>query len=57
MTQLVFDVFLFVADWFLGVLFIHEDIEKLTGTLDLKRVFLNFNVFYFIFNYATVDLD
>ena len=57
MTQLVFDVFLFAADWFLGVLFIHEDVEKLTGTLDLKRVFLNFNVFYFIFNYATVDLD
>ena len=47
MVQLVFDIFLFVADWFLGVLFVHGDVEK----------FLNFNVFYFIFNCATVDLD
>ena len=57
MAQLVFDVFLFVADWFLCVLFVHEDVEKLTGTLDHKRIFLNSNVFYFIFNCATVDLD
>ena len=57
MVQLVFDVFLFVADWFLGVFFVHGDVEELTGTLDHKRVFLNFNVFYFIFNCATVELD
>ena len=57
MARLVFDVFLFVADRFLGVFFVHEDVEKLTGTLDHKWVFLNFNVFYFIFNCATVDLD
>ena len=47
MVQLVFDIFLSVADWFLGLLFVHGDVEK----------FLNFNVFYFIFNCATVDLD
>ena len=57
MFQLVFDVSLFVADWFPGVLFVHGDIQKLTGTMDHKRVFLNFNVFYFIFNCATIDLD
>ena len=57
MARLVFDVFLFVADWFLGVLFVLEDVEKLTGTLDHKRTFLSFNGFYFIFNCATVDLD
>ena len=58
MVQVVFDVFLFVADWFLSVLFIHGDVEKLTGTLDHKPVFLNFNVFfYFTFNCATFDLD
>ena len=57
MVQLVFDVFLFVADWFFGVLFVHEDVEKLTGTLDHKRVYLSFNVFYFIFDCATTDLD
>ena len=54
MVQLVFDIFLFLVDWFLGVLFVHGDIEKLTGTLDHKQVFLNFNLFYFIFNCATV---
>ena len=48
MAQLVFDVFLFVADWFLGVLFVHKDVEKLTGTVDHKRVFLNFNVLFYI---------
>ena len=46
MVQLVFEVFLFVADWFLGVLFVHGDVEKLTGTLHHKRLFLNFNVFF-----------
>ena len=47
MVQVVFDVFLFVADWFLSVLFVHGDVEKLSGTFDHKRVFLNFNVFLF----------
>ena len=41
MAQLVFNVFLFVADWFIGVLFVPLDVEKLTGTLDHIRVFLN----------------
>ena len=45
MAQLVFNVFLFVADWLLGVLFVHQDVKKLTGALDHKRVFLDFNVF------------
>ena len=44
-----------IADWFLGVLLLHEDIEKLTRPLDHKQVFVNFNVFYFPFNCATVD--
>ena len=57
MAQLVFDVFFFVTDWFLSVLFLHEDVQKLTGTLDHKWVFLNSNAFYFTFNCATVDLD
>ena len=58
MVQLVFDVFFFVADCFLGVSFVHRDVEKLTGTLDHKRLFLNFNVFLYLnFNCATVDLD
>ena len=33
MAQLVFDVFFFVADWFLSVLFLHEDVQKFTGFL------------------------
>ena len=47
MAELVYDVVLFIADWLLGVLSVHEDVEKLTGTLNHKRVFLNFNVFLF----------
>ena len=46
-----------LADWFVGVLLVHGDFEKLTRPLDHKRVFLNFDAFYFIFNCATVDLD
>ena len=46
-----------LADWFLGVLIVHRDIEKLTRPLDHKRVFVDFNAFYFIFNCAIVDLD
>ena len=57
MAQLVFDVLSFVANWFLSVLFVHEDVQKLTGTLDHKWVFSNFNAFYFTFNCARVDLD
>ena len=38
-----------LADWFLGVLIVHRDIEKLTRPLDHKRVFADFNAFYFIF--------
>ena len=57
MAQLVFDVFLFVTDWFLGVLFVHKDVENVTGTLDQKWIFLYFNIFHFIFDCATVELD
>ena len=46
-----------LADLCLGVLFMQGDIEKLTGSLDLKQVFVNSNVFYFMFYCATVDLD
>ena len=45
-----------LADLCLGVLFMQGDIEKLTGSLDLKQVFVN-SVFYFMFYCATVDLD
>ena len=41
----------------LSELFVHEDVQKLTGTLDHKWVFSNFNAFYFTFNCARVDLD
>ena len=57
MAQLVFDVLSFVANWFLSELFVHEDVQKLTGTLDHQWVFSNFNAFYFTFNCARVDLD
>ena len=46
-----------LADWFLSAIFLHRDIEKLTGPLDHKRVFLDLNDFYFIFKCETVDLD
>ena len=46
-----------LADWFLGVMFAHRDIEKLTGPLDHKQVFLNFNVFNVIFNCAKANVD
>ena len=46
-----------LADRYLGVLFVHWGVETLPRPLDLKRVFVNFNVFYFMFNCATVDLD
>ena len=46
-----------LADLFLGVLLVHGDIEKLTRSWDHKQVFVNFNVFSFIFNCANVDLD
>ena len=46
-----------LADWFLGVMLVHRDIEKLTGPLDHKKVFLNFNVFNVIFNCAKANVD
>ena len=45
-----------LADLCLSMLFIKGDIEKLTGPLDHKQVFVNSNVFYFIFYCASVDL-
>ena len=46
-----------IADWYVSTIFLHRDTEKLTGPLDHKRVFLDFNDFYFIFKCETVDLD
>ena len=65
MVPLVFTDLLFfmeyletrLADRFPGVLFVRGDIGKLTGPLEHKPVFVNCNVFYFIFNRATVDID
>ena len=54
MVQLVSNIFLFVPDWLLGVLFVHRDVEKLLGHWIINRYFQILMVL-FIFNCATVD--